>query len=147
MMTSRLGGRRLGGSRGSLQHHACSAASDLDLTARAHRTHKARKSDGYIQHVEQLLIQYQQLQCNMGIKFHYLHSHLDYLPENFGDLSEEQGEHFHHNIRTMEDTGKLLPGIKFPSTLRDYLQRQYSFKRELPVDRADTPRSDFQLCS
>ncbi|CAK1548488.1 unnamed protein product [Leptosia nina] len=44
MMTCRLGSRRLGGSRGSLQPGtACSAAaSELDLSARARRAHKAR---------------------------------------------------------------------------------------------------------
>ncbi|XP_052737346.1 cyclic nucleotide-gated cation channel alpha-3 isoform X1 [Bicyclus anynana] len=43
MMTCRLGSRRLGGSRGSLQAGtACSAASELDLSTRSKRSHKAR---------------------------------------------------------------------------------------------------------
>nr|XP_026484940.1 cyclic nucleotide-gated cation channel alpha-3-like [Vanessa tameamea] len=43
MMTCRLGSRRLGGSRGSLQAGtACSAASELDLSSRSRRSHKAR---------------------------------------------------------------------------------------------------------
>ncbi|GBP10915.1 hypothetical protein EVAR_5488_1 [Eumeta japonica] len=62
-----------------------------------------RKSDGYIQHVEQLLIHFRQLKCNMSIKLYYLNSHLYYFPENFGDLSEEQGDRFHQDIRTMEE--------------------------------------------
>ncbi|GBP13813.1 hypothetical protein EVAR_8028_1 [Eumeta japonica] len=62
-----------------------------------------RKSDGYILHVEQLLIHFQQLRCDMTIKLHYLHSHLDYFPENLGDLSEEQEERFHQDICTMEE--------------------------------------------
>ncbi|XP_064077012.1 cyclic nucleotide-gated cation channel alpha-3 isoform X1 [Vanessa tameamea] len=42
-MTCRLGSRRLGGSRGSLQAGtACSAASELDLSSRSRRSHKAR---------------------------------------------------------------------------------------------------------
>jgi hypothetical protein len=36
------------------------------------------------------------------LKVHYLHSHLDRFPENLGDLSEEQGEIFHQDIKTME---------------------------------------------
>ncbi|PNF13896.1 hypothetical protein B7P43_G10663, partial [Cryptotermes secundus] len=40
---------------------------------------------------------------NMSIKVHYLHSHLDSFPENLGDTSEEQGERFHQDIKTMED--------------------------------------------
>ncbi|GBP69632.1 hypothetical protein EVAR_44676_1 [Eumeta japonica] len=62
-----------------------------------------RKSDGYIQHVEQLLIHFQYLGCNMSIKLHYFYRHLDYFPENLGDLSEEQGEPFHQDIPTMEE--------------------------------------------
>ncbi|XP_061711817.1 cyclic nucleotide-gated cation channel alpha-3 isoform X6 [Cydia pomonella] len=43
MMTCRLGSRRLGGSRGSLQAGtACSAASELDLSSRSRRSQKAR---------------------------------------------------------------------------------------------------------
>ncbi|GBP62547.1 hypothetical protein EVAR_21919_1 [Eumeta japonica] len=47
-----------------------------------------------------LLIHFQQLGCNTSIKLHYLHSHLDYFPENVGDLS---GERFHHDNRTVEE--------------------------------------------
>jgi len=38
----------------------------------------------------------------MSVKVHFLHSHLDYFPENLGAMSEEQGEHFHQDIKTME---------------------------------------------
>ena len=39
----------------------------------------------------------------MSIKVHFLHIHLDRFPANLGDLSEEQGERFHQDIRTMEE--------------------------------------------
>ena len=39
----------------------------------------------------------------MSIKMHFLSSHLDYFPDNCGDLSEEQGERFHQDIRVMEE--------------------------------------------
>jgi len=35
------------------------------------------------------------LGCLINLKLHFLHSHLDYFPENLGDYSEEQGERFH----------------------------------------------------
>lgn len=38
----------------------------------------------------------------MGIKIHYF-SHLNRLSENFGDVSEEQGERFHQDIKTMKE--------------------------------------------
>ena len=39
----------------------------------------------------------------MSIELHYLFSHLDYFPENLGDVSEEQGEQFHQDIKIMEE--------------------------------------------
>jgi hypothetical protein len=38
----------------------------------------------------------------MSVKFHYLHRHLYRFPEKLGDLSEEQGERIHQDIKTME---------------------------------------------
>ena len=38
----------------------------------------------------------------MSIKVHFLHSHLDRFPE-LGDVSDEQGERFHHDIKKMEE--------------------------------------------
>ncbi|GFU57687.1 uncharacterized protein TNCV_3638421 [Trichonephila clavipes] len=38
----------------------------------------------------------------MSVKVHFLHSHLDYFPENVGAVSEEQGERFHQDIKEME---------------------------------------------
>ena len=37
-----------------------------------------------------------------NLKLHFLHTHLDYFPENLGDFSEEQGERFHQDISEME---------------------------------------------
>ncbi|GBP30318.1 hypothetical protein EVAR_27932_1 [Eumeta japonica] len=73
------------------------------VTSNSEYENDKRKSDGYIQHVEQLLINFQQIECNMSIKLHYLHSHLDYFPENLGDLGEEQGQCFHQDIHTMKE--------------------------------------------
>ncbi|KAK5649680.1 hypothetical protein RI129_000709 [Pyrocoelia pectoralis] len=61
------------------------------------------KAKNYIELVENMLSNFNILGCNMSIKVHYLYSHLDRFPENLGDLSEEQGERFHQDIKTMED--------------------------------------------
>ena len=45
----------------------------------------------------------QALGARMSIKLHYLFSQLDYFPENLGDVSEEQVERFHQDIRAMEE--------------------------------------------
>ena len=60
------------------------------------------KADNYSDLVEDMLSNFYKLGCNMSIKVHFLHSHLDHFPENLGDLSEEQGERFHQDIQTME---------------------------------------------
>lgn len=53
--------------------------------------------------VENMLTAFCALGCNMSIKLHYLHSHLDRFPDNLGDVSEEQGERFHQELSTMEE--------------------------------------------
>lgn len=62
-----------------------------------------KKADNFMELVEDMLSNLRDLGCNMSIKLHYLHSHLDRFPENLGDLSEEQGERFHQDISTMEE--------------------------------------------
>ncbi|GFX02515.1 hypothetical protein TNCV_727691 [Trichonephila clavipes] len=57
----------------------------------------------------------------MSVKVHFLHSHLDYLPENLGVVSEEQGERFHQDKRNAaqiprslecQHDGRLLLDVK-----------------------------------
>jgi hypothetical protein len=43
------------------------------------------------------------LDCNVSIKVHYLHSHLDKFPENLGNVSEEQSERFRQDLKIMEN--------------------------------------------
>ena len=50
-----------------------------------------------------MLSKFQSLGAKMSIKIHYLFSHLDRFPENLGELSEEQGERFHQDIKVMEE--------------------------------------------
>ena len=45
---------------------------------------------------------YEKLGCNMSLKIQFLHSHLDFLPENCGAVSEEHGERFHQDVSSME---------------------------------------------
>ncbi|GFW02929.1 uncharacterized protein TNCV_3733281 [Trichonephila clavipes] len=59
-------------------------------------------SDDHVELVESMLSNLKELECNMNIKIHFLHSHLDQFPQNLGDFSEEKGERFHQDLRTME---------------------------------------------
>ena len=36
-------------------------------------------------------------------KLHFINSHLDHFPENLGDVSEEQGEKVHQDLKTIKD--------------------------------------------
>ncbi len=42
------------------------------------------------------------MKCPMSLKMHFLHSHLDFFPENLGALCDEQRERFHQYMQTME---------------------------------------------
>ena len=60
------------------------------------------KSEDYVGLVQELLVSYNKLNCRMSLKIHFLHSHLDAFPVNLGDVSDEQGERFHQEIKEME---------------------------------------------
>jgi hypothetical protein len=38
----------------------------------------------------------------MLLKVHFLHSHLDFSPENLGEVSDKQGEHCHQGTKSKE---------------------------------------------
>ena len=51
--------------------------------------------------VDVMLQNFQALGARMSIKLHSLFSHLDYFPENLGEVN--QGKRFHQDIRLMEE--------------------------------------------
>jgi hypothetical protein len=50
------------------------------------------KAENFQDIVRELLRSYQSLGCNMSLKIHFLHSHLDIFPDNLGAVSDEHGE-------------------------------------------------------
>ena len=52
--------------------------------------------------VENMLACFEALGCRMSLKVHFLHAHLDYFPQNLGDMSEEHGALFHQDIKSTE---------------------------------------------
>ena len=60
------------------------------------------KAENYRPLVGNLLPAFQMIGCNISVKVHFLHSHVDYFPDNLGAVSKEQGERFHQDIKTME---------------------------------------------
>ncbi|KAL4712269.1 hypothetical protein ACJJTC_004031 [Scirpophaga incertulas] len=79
----------------------CFSQNELDDLVRDFKAVN-KKSENYIELVEDLL-QLKNMGCNMNIKLHFLHSYLSTLPENLGDMSEEQGEPMHQSLRVMEE--------------------------------------------
>ena len=51
--------------------------------------------------VNNMLIAFRNLGCNMSVKMHYLFSHMDRFPENLGSISDEQGERFNQGLKEM----------------------------------------------
>lgn len=76
-----------------------------------------RKDENYVSIVNHLLDSYKSMGCRMSLKIHFLHSHLDFFPENLGAVSDEQGERFHQDILTMEHR---YQGHWNPSMMGDY---------------------------
>jgi len=61
-----------------------------------------RRAQNYEELVNNLLQSYQKLGCNMSLKIRFLHTHLDFFPENSGAVSCEHRERFHQDISSME---------------------------------------------
>ena len=61
-----------------------------------------KRAQNYEELVNKLLQSYQKLGCNMSLKIHFLHWHLEVFPENCGAVSDELGEHFHQDSSSME---------------------------------------------
>ena len=75
------------------------------------------KAENYRLLVGNLLQPFQMLECNMSVKVHFLHSHVDYFADNLGAVSKEKGERLHQDIKTME---KRYRGYWSESMMADY---------------------------
>lgn len=86
------------------------------------------RSHDYKNLIKEMLDAYQALGVNMSLKIHFLHSHLDFFPENMGSVSDEHGERFHQDVKFIETrfTGKSIP-----SMLADYC---WTLANETPDD-------------
>ena len=51
-----------------------------------------RKSENYEELVQNLLLAFEIISCNMSLK---IHSHLDFFLKNCGDFTDKHGECFH----------------------------------------------------
>ena len=61
------------------------------------------RADNYKEIVNNMLGNFRILGISMSTKGHFLRSHLDRFPKNLSDVSNEQGEWLHQDIKTMEE--------------------------------------------
>ena len=73
------------------------------------------KAGNYVELVSTMLENFRKLGALMSIKIHFLFSHLEHFPANLGDVSDEQGERFHQDIKIMEDRYKGRWDVKMMS--------------------------------
>jgi hypothetical protein len=74
------------------------------------------KDPNYTNIVNKMLDAFEDLGCNMSLKFNFLHSHLDYFAENLGSLSKGQGERFHKDVKEI----KRIHQVKWNINMLDY---------------------------
>ena len=84
------------------------------------------KAANYQDAVQDLLTLYKAMGFNMSLKIHFLESHLNFFPENLGELSDVHDERFHQNIMTME---KRYQDTWTSAMLADYC---WTLKIEVP---------------
>lgn len=61
-----------------------------------------KRAANYSVLIDEMLESFKLLGCNMSVKVHFLHAHLNYFPDNLGDFTEEHDERFHQDIKVME---------------------------------------------
>lgn len=62
-----------------------------------------RKAENYEEIVRNLVRNFGEMGVNMSLKILILDSHLDFCPDNLGNLSDEHGERFHQDLATIEN--------------------------------------------
>jgi hypothetical protein len=57
------------------------------------------RAENYKELIEKMLTLYHKRGCNMSLKIHMLHFHLDFFPNNCGMVSGEHGERFRQELQ------------------------------------------------
>lgn len=60
------------------------------------------RADNYREIIATMMENFRRIKVNMSPKIHYLHQHLDFFRENLGKISDEHGERFHQEIKSIE---------------------------------------------
>lgn len=61
------------------------------------------RSPDYKKIAKELVQNYYLMECNMSLKLHLIDAHIDDMPLNCSDYSDEMGERFHQDIMNIEE--------------------------------------------
>jgi len=70
-----------------------------------------------VESVRMMIDSFKNMGCNMSLKVHLIHSHLQFFMDNKAAVSDEHGERFHQDIAKFE---RRYKGKCIPSMLADY---------------------------
>ena len=57
-----------------------------------------KKAGNYSEIVLESIPSCSAVECDLSLELHFLHSRLDFFPENIGAVSDERGEKFHKDV-------------------------------------------------
>ena len=60
---------------------------------------------------------YKEMGCRVSLIVHFLHSNVDLFPESLCEVSDEQGERFHQDVKSM---AHRCQGLRKESIMTDY---------------------------
>ena len=86
------------------------------------------KAENYIEIVDNMIEAFRRLGCRMSLKLHFLHSHLEFFPDNLSALSDEHGERFHQDIAVVETRYKGKSSAIMMGDYCWFLQKQSETK-------------------
>jgi hypothetical protein len=85
-----------------------------------------KKAENHEDMISEVIENCRALGCNMSLKMHFLDSHLDFFPQNVGNVSDEHGERW--KLATRENASQACLWTTAGHLKRDVLQAEYTRK-------------------
>lgn len=83
-----------------------------------------KKADNYKQLISDMILAFKNMNVLMSPKIHMLHNHVDFFPENLGEVSDEHGEKFHQEISGMDQRYKGKPLVNMLGEYIWFIKRE-----------------------
>ena len=82
------------------------------------------RAENYIDIVENMIEAFRRLGSRMSLKLHFLHSQLEFFPDNLGAVSDEHSKRFHQDIANVETRYKGKSNANMMGDYCWFLQKQ-----------------------